>query len=605
LKIVFQKVAKWEGEPHAEAELALHMLTAAQSIDSLDAIASSDMDEIASFNPDVIVPLHFYIPKLFDAFTVGCMWNPVKSIERNNAWDNIKSYDGYGVASDHQRQVVKALKFRSPSPYFLSTLYPSTNTTIFRKPENFSRPVYIGSNWCKDRHTDVFAIAKNISVFGPSDSWNELDRLIYQGEMPIDGVSSLRTYHEAGIGLALHHDYHNSEGLPSMRPFEIAASGAVIISDQNEFVHQVFVDNALYIDTSLNTDEVVDQIEVHTNWIKGHQQQAQEMAKACHDIFVNKFSLEIILQNMISDIDAFRSKERFTIPKEDYAVEIIIRTDGVDREKLLRALQSIEGQTYKEVSALIVYRGSIDDLLSLKNEIKEFVPDLNINYICENKETDRCSQFYTGLRSSTAPYIGFLDHDDVLFSDHVAVLLDCLSKNEDASLAYSGSVRVWEGDSGLSNEESRKLAFFMDIDRLKGLPNGITSNSFIVRRKAIPWQLLNQPIPEMDSYEDYVLLFSLYDSNTKFIFSGKVTSAFYWRTAKNDNTAFVPQNRNLNKKISRLINLKSNSKMYYEEKDPEVASGDSSLITFRVMRKIFNILRNDTVNLVKKVKSRM
>jgi len=74
LRIVFQKVAAWEGKPHAEAELALRMLTAAQSIESLDAIATSDMDEISSFNPDVIVPLHFYIPKLFDALTVVFMY---------------------------------------------------------------------------------------------------------------------------------------------------------------------------------------------------------------------------------------------------------------------------------------------------------------------------------------------------------------------------------------------------------------------------------------------------------------------------------------------------------------------------------------------------
>lgn len=603
MKIVFQNVAEWEKKPHAEAELALRMVKAAQSIGSLDAIASSDMDEIASFNPDVVVPLHFYIPKLFDAFTVGCMWNPVKSIDRNNAWDSIKSYDGYGVASDYQRQVVKALKFRSPSPYFLSTLYPSTNTTNFRRPEIFSKPVYIGSNWCKDRHTEVFTIAKNISVFGPRDSWHELDGSIYKGEVPFDGISLLRTYHEAGIGLALHHGYHNHEGLPSMRPFEIAASGAVMISDQNEFIHEAFGDNALYIDTSLEAEEVVEQIEVHTNWLKGHPQQAQELAKACHDIFVKKYSLEIILQNMISDIESYRSTEILSIAKEVPVVEIIVRTDGVDRKKLFRALLSIKQQTYQEVTALIVYRGLSEELLPLKNAIKEEFTDLKVKYVCENNELDRCTQFYTGLRSSKAPFVGFLDHDDVLFSDHVAVLVDCLSKSPDASLAYSGSVRVWEGEDEnvIKEEQRRKLAFFFDLDKSKGLTNGITSNSFIARRKNIPWQLLNQPIPRMDSYEDYALLFSLYDNSANYIFSGKVTCAFYWRTSKDDNTAFVPQNRELNKKLSRLINHKSGIKMYYEVKGSGIASNESSLVTYQFIKKILLILKNDTVSLLNKL----
>ena len=81
MRIVFQKVARWEKEPHAEAELAFRMLTAALSLESVEAIASSDMNEIAAFLPDVVVPLHFFIPKLFDAFTVGCMWNPDSTIE--------------------------------------------------------------------------------------------------------------------------------------------------------------------------------------------------------------------------------------------------------------------------------------------------------------------------------------------------------------------------------------------------------------------------------------------------------------------------------------------------------------------------------------------
>ncbi len=601
MKIVFQKVAIWENKPHAEAELALRMLTAAKFIDSLNAIASSDMDQIAAFHPDVVIPLHFYIPKLFDAFTVGCMWNPVRSIDRNNAWDSINSYDGFGVASDHQRQVVKALKFRSSQPYLLTTLYPSTNATTFSRPDRFTRPVYIGANWCKGRHTEVFNIAKNLSVFGPRESWKRLEGESYQGEVPIDGVSSLQTYHEAGIGLALHHKAHNNDGLPSMRPFEIAASGAVMISDQNRFVREVFGENALYIDTSLEAKEVVDQIEIHTDWIKAHQQQAQEMAKECHEIFINKYSLEIILQDLVNDIENFKSKEMFSLEEIVPVVEIVVRTDGIDREKLFRALWSIKKQTYQAVTVLLMYRGLPGDLADLQIKIKEDIVDLKVKYICENNATDRCTQFYTGLRSTKAPFVGFLDHDDVLYTDHVAVLIDCLSKFKDAPLAYSGSVRIWEGEEDIKDEARRKLAFFIDQDRLTGLTNGITSNSFIVRRKCIPWALLNQPIPEMDSYEDYALLFSLHDNSMNLIFSGKVTCAFYWRASKDDNTAFVPQRRDINKKLSRLINHKSGTKMHYDQKAPESSVNQSSMVTYRFIKKVGEIIKNDVDHVLNKV----
>ncbi len=84
MKIVFQKVEQWEGVPNAESELAQRFLLAAQSL-GLDCLATSNIKQIEAFNPDIVVPLHFYIPKLFDAFTIGCMWNPGNAINHNNA----------------------------------------------------------------------------------------------------------------------------------------------------------------------------------------------------------------------------------------------------------------------------------------------------------------------------------------------------------------------------------------------------------------------------------------------------------------------------------------------------------------------------------------
>ncbi len=254
MKIVFQTVPEWDGLPNAEAELARRMLIAGKVI-NIEVIATSSMGEIAAFYPDIVIPLYFSIPKLFDAFTVGCMWNPASMIRDYRNWDNVKTYDGYGVASESQEQLVRTLKFKSPVPYLLTKIYPSANQTEFRKPEHFSSPVYIGSNWSKDRHKDFFSTVQNIQVYGPKNRWLHLSEKggMYRGEVPFDGSSVLKKYHEAGIGLALHHESHNQEGIPSMRPFEIAASGAVMIADQNEFVHKAFGDNALYLDTRLDS----------------------------------------------------------------------------------------------------------------------------------------------------------------------------------------------------------------------------------------------------------------------------------------------------------------------------------------------------------------
>ena len=63
MKIVFQKVSQWEGVPNAEAELACRMLIAAGTI-GLKALATSGIEEIAAFNPDIVIPLHFFYTKI-------------------------------------------------------------------------------------------------------------------------------------------------------------------------------------------------------------------------------------------------------------------------------------------------------------------------------------------------------------------------------------------------------------------------------------------------------------------------------------------------------------------------------------------------------------
>jgi len=586
MKIAFQKVAEWEGKPHAEAELALRMLIAAESIHSLDAIASSDMAEIELFNPDIVIPLHFFIPKLFDAFTFGCMWNPLSAIEHNKAWDNIKSYDGYGVASDSQEQLINSIKFKSPSPYLVTEWYPSTNSSSYKKPINFSDPVYIGSGWGKNRHKNIFTKTNKIKVFGPRKAWKHLTNNIYCGEVPIDGKSLLNIYHEAGIGLALHHNSHNAEGLPSMRAFEIAASSSVMISDQNTFVQNNFGDNVLYLDTSLKPKEIAEQLDMLTNWIITHPQQAQEMAEASHNIFNDNFSLEVLLRNLIHNVTQFTSVNKLQPYNTSPEVEIIIRTDGNDKEKLFRALRSIEQQTYKTITVHIIYRGCTDKYINFQNIISDIYPNLHTKYKFFNKKLDRGSQFFNGLRSSSAEYIGFLDHDDELFSDHVEVLLNCLINKPDASLAYSGSIRIWEGDKHPKDESKRKLAYFYEQDKYFGYKPCITSNSYLVRKNKIPWPILNQPIPKMGSREDHIFLILMYDNSSYFIFSEKVTCAFYWRSTKDDNVAFDNISWDSSKITFNLIKSKATTKMSYTGN-----THSTNYIIIHYLRVIFSCLK--------------
>lgn len=591
MKIVFQNVPQWQGMPHAEAELSRRMVHAAQTL-GFNALESSELDQIDIFHPDIIFPLHFFLPKLFDAFTVGCMWNPTYAIERNNAWDNVKSYDGYGVASETQEQLVRALSFKSPVPYLTTPFYPSTNTTIFCPPKQFISPVYIGSNWSKDRHKEFFLEAQDIHVYGSREGWQYLEEVgsKYQGEIPFDGSSAFKIYHQSGIGLALHHESHNREGIPSMRPFEIAASGAVMIADQNNFVQRVFGDNALYLDTDLDSVALAEQLEEHVLWIKEHQEQAREMACACHEIFCQKYSLEVLLEGVVNDVCQFRKgKEKYlTSVQKTPAVELIVRTDGKQKSRLVRALDSIRQQAYPLVTAHVIFRGEADDLLELRETIKQELPQLDVSYTHVVGETDRGTQFYNGLRSTTAPFVGFLDHDDIIFHDHVTVLMGILLRNQDAAVVYGGSVKVWEDGEPPDGEMVRKLAYFHDVDGFTEKAF-ITSNSYIVRRDTIPWQVMNQPIPSMACREDRLFLKLLYRDRVKFVFSEKVTSAFFCRVSKEGHSNEDNDMLEQGKVASELILRSSTSPWRHVDNALPV----QEILTLKLLKQVLSAIKND------------
>jgi hypothetical protein len=147
-----------------------------------------------------------------------------------------------------------------------------------------------------------------------------------------------------------------------------------------------------------------------------------------------------------------------------------------------------------------------------------------------------------GLRSVTSEYFGLLDDDDVIYPNHVTLLMQLIKAN-DAGLAYSGAVRVWEEPTNKAPQsvgvspDPAELAYFQpfDANRLVALDNFITSNSFIARSALIN-NLLDDP--RLSVAEDLFLLLN-FCQHTKFIFSHEVTCEFYWRHGATDNAVLV------------------------------------------------------------------
>jgi GT2 family glycosyltransferase len=124
-------------------------------------------------------------------------------------------------------------------------------------------------------------------------------------------------------------------------------------------------------------------------------------------------------------------------PSSTPIVSILIRTCG--RPDVLReALVSVRNQTYKNIEVVVVEDGPAIAESLIMNEFS----DLNIVYKATHDKVGRCVVGNIALETASGKYFNFLDDDDLLYADHVEVLVCQLEKNPDKKAAYSISFEV-------------------------------------------------------------------------------------------------------------------------------------------------------------------
>jgi glycosyltransferase involved in cell wall biosynthesis len=544
------------GDNCAETELTERICLAAKNL-GWEAIEVASSVEIKRFNPDFVLVLHYRTPKLTGFPTYGCMWNPPEffeqyelAIKRERVKENILSYDGYLSSSPQINTWLKDLLYRTNKKFFIGEFYTSCHQTSYKLP-SLERPhlVYIGTNWDGSRFKDIFKsldTKEYMEIYGPQNAWKYLKRS-YKGSLPFDGVSVLDTLNKAGVGLCLHKEEHRKAAVPSMRIFEIVASGAVAICEEHPFIKESFGDSVFYLDSDLSYLEKAAQISRYMRWIQNNQKESLEMSAQAHRIFTEKYSLENLLLAIVPHHQRLIREKGFltTINSEklnDKRVEIIVRVGDRDAKMVKRCLDSIASQIYNNIGVIIVKYKELEYLESL---LKEYEGKFSVKLIETEFSGFRSSQILAGINAVESEYFGILDDDDLIHPNHVYSLVSLLEKFNDAGVAYSGSIRVWEQDKSLSKEvrrnifiqEQAELAHFepFDINKFLSLNNFIVSNSFIARTSLIDEDLRTDP--ELKVGEDVFLLLNLC-IKTKFIFSYEATCEFYWRYSKKDNSTF-------------------------------------------------------------------
>lgn len=420
---------------------------------------------------DFAISTHYDSHKTLDTFYYHTLWNPPE-IPLNlgdydgRVSDNYVMNDDYlifdsGVLSDHLRSILIRKPRTLEGASFFSTSFPADAVMEpnLQNPKMF----YCGMNWEKvvhnsNRHEGLFKLLDKtgkVSFFGPDmiESWGGLRPWegyeCYQHPIPFDGFSIVEEINNCGICLVLSSNAHRRAGVATTRLYEACAAGAVIISDENEFVRKNFNDAALFI--NYNKDDPKDtfnQIMECYDWICTHLEKSFIIAQRAQQIFLERFSFEKqfrqILDNhenrkaqIAKDVFAKSTSKRVLVT---YVLDTLDETGGIRRIK--RVMKNICHQVYPNIHLAIAVDHMVFDSIVQKckgyEDLLSLIPMTLFDACGCRIMTDGQAIRALQKRIPHDYYINTM-RTETWFYDHITTLVRTI-EDSGGLCAYSGSL---------------------------------------------------------------------------------------------------------------------------------------------------------------------
>lgn len=207
------------------------------------------------------------------------------------------------------------------------------------------------------------------------------------------------------------------------------------------------------------------------------------------------------------------SKQNFFEPRP--LISVIVRADNL--LYLRNALESLTNQNYDQIEVIIIWHG--DDVI----ELKEF-DYLDLQLIQGSK--GRGYNFNLGLSIAKGEYLAFLDQDDILYPNHLELLLSHLHGNNDYDIAYSGCkvvhCELQEGKPVILHEETVFNRGYQPGRLLLG--NYIPIHSLLFRNMVFRCHRFDE---ELTAYEDWEMLSRLEMSGYRFLHIDTITCEYH------------------------------------------------------------------------------
>lgn len=128
-------------------------------------------------------------------------------------------------------------------------------------------------------------------------------------------------------------------------------------------------------------------------------------------------------------------------------VSVIIPTYG-GADYLVRAINSVKAQTYKNIEIIVVDDNGVGTPKQLETAktMEVFKTDPNIKYICHDMNKNGSAARNTGVKASSSDYIGLLDDDDEYAPTKVEVLMNTLEVLDESYALVFGNAEGYFGE---------------------------------------------------------------------------------------------------------------------------------------------------------------
>ena len=383
----------WPEDVSAEAEVITRIKRTAEEnqikcvlLDGVGHILNDKQGQTKDFVKDedisFVITTHYECAKLRNIFYYNPLWNPPEiplnlsdyATRVTNQFmmnDDFLIYDDGGM-SNHLRSILMNCPRTLEGASALTASFPASAAL----PPKLDNPImfYCGMNWevmfgKGGRHEGLFKLlddSRKVEIYGPErvDAWGGLKPWegyhCYKGMIPFDGFSILKKINECGICLVLSSDTHRRAGAATNRLYEACAAGAVIISDDNEFVLEHFRDAALFI--TFNKNDPIDtfrQIMEKYEWIIKHPKEALALARRAQEIYLQEYSLDVQLNQIIHNHPArFRQLSRDLYARDDAGkvlVTFVLDTQEPEMAKawLDNVIRNVHGQLYRNIELAV------------------------------------------------------------------------------------------------------------------------------------------------------------------------------------------------------------------------------------------------------------